>query len=88
MARYEISHPELPQLGGILELPDGEQPNERHFWEAAKTQVRPYGASQLSDKARITAMRNGFFDSPDIPIRDVEDDPDTIQDEAQPGLLH
>ena len=61
MAKYEISHPELPQLKGILELEDGVQPSEKHFWEAAKTMVRPYGASQLSDNAKIAAYKNGFF---------------------------
>ena len=87
MARYEISHPELPQVRGILELKDGEEPSDQHFWEAAKTMVRPYGASQLSDEAKISAYRNGFFDTPSSPILDVEDDPETTQDEAQPGLL-
>lgn len=87
MAKYEISHPELPQVRGILELPDGVQPSEKHFWEAAKTQVRPYGASQLSDKAKIIAFRNGFFDTPSMPILDQEDDPSTLQSEETPGIL-
>ena len=87
MAKYEISHPELPQVRGILELKDGEEPSDQHFWEAAKTMVRPYGASQLSDEAKISAYRNGFFDTPSSPILDVDDDPETIQDEASPGLL-
>jgi hypothetical protein len=87
MAKYEISHPELPQVRGILELKDGEEPSDQHFWEAAKTMVRPYGASQLSDEAKISAYRNGFFDTPSGPILDVDDDPETIQDEKSPGLL-
>ena len=87
MAKYDISHPQLPQLRGTLELPEGEQPNETHFWEAAKTMVRPYGASGLTDEAKIIAYRNGFFDAPDMAILDQEDDPDTIQDEEAPGLL-
>jgi hypothetical protein len=87
MAKYEISHPELPQLQGILELDDGVEPSEQHFWEAAKTVVRPYGASQLSDNAKIAAYKNGFFDTPSTPILDVEDDPETIQNEEQPGML-
>jgi len=87
MAKYEISHPELPQVRGILELKDGEEPSDQHFWEAAKTMVRPYGASQLSNEAKISAYRNGFFDTPSGPILDVDDDPETIQDEESPGLL-
>ncbi len=87
MAKYEISHPELPQVRGILELPNGEQPSEKHFWEAAKTQVRPYGATQLSDKAKVIAFRNGFFDAPSMPILDQEDDPSTLQSEETPGIL-
>ena len=87
MAKYEISHPELPQVRGILELKDGEEPSDQHFWEAAKTMVRPYGASQLSNEAKISAYKNGFFDTPSGPILDVDDDPETIQDEKSPGLL-
>jgi predicted GNAT family N-acyltransferase len=87
MAKYEISHPELPQVRGILELKDGEEPSDQHFWEAAKTMVRPYGASQLSNEAKISAYKNGFFDTPSGPILDVDDDPETIQDEESPGLL-
>ena len=87
MAKYEISHPELPQVRGILELGDGEEPSDQHFWEAAKTMVRPYGASQLSNEAKISAYKNGFFDTPSGPILDVDDDPETIQDEESPGLL-
>jgi len=87
MAKYEISHPELPQVRGILELEDGEEPSDQHFWEATKTMVRPYGASQLSNEAKISAYRNGFFDTPSGPILDVDDDPETIQDEESPGLL-
>jgi bifunctional DNA-binding transcriptional regulator/antitoxin component of YhaV-PrlF toxin-antitoxin module len=87
MAKYKISHPQLPQLRGILHLPEGVQPNDKHFWEAAKTMVRPYGASQLTDKSKIIAYRNGFFDSPSTPIFDQEDDPNTLQSEEQQGIL-
>jgi len=87
MAKYKISHPQLPQLRAILHLPEGVQPSEKHFWEAAKTMVRPYGASQLTDKSKIIAYRNGFFDSPSTPIFDQEDDPNTLQSEEQQGIL-
>ena len=87
MAKYEISHPELPQVRGILELKDGEEPSDQHFWEAAKTMARPFGASQLTDEVKINAGRHGFFDAPDMAILDQEDDPDTIQDEEAPGIL-
>jgi len=76
MAKYKISHPQLPQLRAILHLPEGVQPSEKHFWEAAKTMVRP-----------IIAYRNGFFDSPSTPIFDQEDDPNTLQSEEQQGIL-
>ena len=87
MAKYEISHPELPQLKGVLELPDDQQPTDAHFWEAAKTVVRPYGLSQLSKEAKVSAYKNGFFEGSNFNILDQEDDPETIQDDSQKGLL-
>ena len=87
MGKFEISHPEIPQLKGVLELPEGQEPTDAHFWEAAKTVIRPYGLSQLSRDAKISAYKNGFFEGSNFNITDQEDDPETLQDETQAGLL-
>ena len=87
MGKYDISHPEIPQLKGSLELPDEVEPTEKHFWEAAKSVVRPYGLSQLSDEAKISAYKNGFFEGSGYNILDQEDDPSTPENEKQPGML-
>jgi hypothetical protein len=87
MGKFEISHSEIPQLKGVLELPEGQEPTDAHFWEAAKSVVRPYGLSQLSRDAKISAYKNGFFEGSNFNITDQEDDPETLQDETQAGLL-
>jgi len=63
MAKYEISHPRLPQLNGYsLEGPDDKQPTEEDLWFVAKQVVRPYGISQLTDEEKVSAWKNGFFE--------------------------
>ena len=63
MAKFEISHPRLPQLNGYsLEGPDGKQPTEEDLWFVAKQIVRPYGISQLTDEEKVSAWKNGFFE--------------------------
>ena len=67
MGKFQISR-EIPQLKGILELP--EEPTDAHFWEAAKSVIRPYGLNQLSKEAKISAYKNGFFEGSNFNILD------------------
>jgi len=76
MPKYELSHPELPQFGGTLELPEGVEPTARDFWESVRSQVRPVGLSQLSDEAKLEAYQNGFFE--DAPLQPGQPEPPSM----------
>jgi hypothetical protein len=78
MPKYELSHPELPQFGGTLELPEGVEPTSRDFWESVRSQVRPVGLSQLSDDAKIEAYQNGYFE--DAPLQPGQPEPPSMME--------